>query len=1018
MNAYEITIETHRRCAATSLFTLHTATKAVQPTKVRCYSVERFLFGILLALVLMPVLSFATVQLGNTNIGTVDSGDSNFINGSKVTAGATSVHVTSMSVFVGSVDTAPNNQYQLALYADLNGSPGALIANSIVGVLTPNAWNTRLLSATLQPNTSYWLVFNTNGRTTLVNNMYYDNGNQGDGIFSTNTVAFGNWPGVFGAAIRSNAKYALYATAESAADPVAPSVTITTPQQNTQVSGIINVSANATDNVAVAQVEFQLDGKQIGAAVTAPPYSVPWTTTLIPNGAHTLTAIASDTAGNRATSNPVVVTVFNENPRSQSGEWSPVMNWPLVAIHANLLKTGKVLVWDEEDTTTHPMLWDPATQSLTGTGAVGNELWCSGHVPLADGKLFVAGGHQPHVGEVGIKATYVYNPDANNWSRSSDMAFQRWYPALTKLSDGRIAIFSGQITNGVFADTPEIFNPTNASLNTLATIATPELREEEYPANFYLPGGKVLAVSLEHGGVQIFDPVAITWTHINNMPVTLGSAVQYRPGKILISGGGATFLSPASGKTAVLNTNVAPMAWRTTASMSAGRYMHNLVMLPTGKVLAVGGASSSDQQSTTPGPLAVELWDPNTETWVTLAPMAVPRMYHSTALLLPDGRVLAAGGGRIGSSVNQLSAQAYSPPYLFKGPRPTIMAAPDSVLYGTTFTVNSPEAAAIATVSLIGLGSVTHGTDMNQTYTELLFTKNTGQLVVSAPPDATQVSPGYYMLFLVDANGIPSIAKILKIASTTQTPLLHSLTVTKTGSGSGSVVSTTIVPAGQPALNCGTTCTANYTSGTVVTLSAVVDSGSVFAGWGGAADCSDGIITMSTAVSCNAIFNLQSTTSATLGLTQIGNILDSDDSNYLTGSKVRTSNGGSTTKMSVYVGSIDVATNRRQYQFAIYSDNAGRPGILIAKTANSGTLNANAWSTLNITAVLQPNTNYWLMYNTNGGTAAVNNMYFNSSNSGQGAFSTSKVTFGIWPSTFPAVKLTSAVYSLYGTLGQ
>jgi hypothetical protein len=1011
MSNYERTVEIGCGYTGTSLFTRQPSKKAVRPRK-KWPPRDALLFALLL--MLMPALAFATVLIGNTsNIGTVDSGDSNYLNGSKVTVGPAGLQLTSISVFVGNVDGPPYNQYQLAVYTDLSGAPGVLIASSTAGVLAPNAWNTRPFSATLQPNTSYWLVYNTNGRTDLVNNMYYNTGSQGDGAYSTNSVPFGNWPTSFGTATRTNAKYALFATAESLSDPVAPSVNITAPQQNAQVSGIVNVSADALDNVGIAQVRFQLDGSQIGVDTTL-PYTVPWTTTAATNGVHTLTAIASDIAGNQTTSSPVVVSVSNANPGSQMGEWSPLQAWPLVAIHANLLKTGKVLVFDEEDTTTHPMLWDPATQAFTSTGAVGNELWCSGHAQLADGTLFVAGGHQPHVGEVGIKATYVYNPDANTWSRSTDMAFQRWYPALTKLSDGRIAIFSGQITPGVFADTPEIYNPSGASMSALANIVTPELREEEYPANFYLPGGKVLAISPEHGGVQLFDPVGTTWTRFGSTPVTLGSAVQYRPGKILMSGGGADFLSPASSQTAVLDTNVTSFAWRPTANMAFARYMHNLVMLPTGRVLAVGGASAVDQRILTSGPLSVELWDPNTETWMTLAAMDVPRMYHSTALLLPDGRVLVAGGGRNGPSPNQLSAQVYSPPYLFKGARPTITSAPTEALYGGSFTVITPEAATIAFVSLISLGSVTHGTDMNQSYRELSFTKTAGQLLVSAPQGAAQVSPGYYMLFLVDTNGVPSVAKILKISGI---PTLYNLTVTKTGSGSGTVTSTSVTPPGQPGLACGTTCTASYTSGTSVTLSAVPNPGSIFAGWSGVSDCSDGIVTISAATICTATFKLQSAPS-TLGLTSVGSILDDGQSNHLNGSKVQTSNGGRITTMSVYVGNIDAMTTRRQYQMAIYTDNAGRPGTLVAKTTSSGTLTANAWNTLPITAALQPNTFYWFMYNTNGRTALVNNMYFNAGSTGQGAFSASTVQFGTWPSTFPAVTLNSAVYSLYATLGQ
>jgi Domain of unknown function (DUF1929)/Bacterial Ig domain/Kelch motif len=920
------------RWVANLLLVPYPRRKEVQLGKKLSYSGSGFLLGALLAalLMLMPRMVFAAVTIGNTNIGIVDSGDSNYLNGSKVTVGATTLQVTSMTVYVGNVDIAPNNQYQLAIYADANGSPSSLIASSTTGVLTPNAWNTLSLNATLQPNTTYWLMYNSNGRTDLVNNMYYSTGAQGAGSYSTNAVSFGSWPSTFPAVTKSTSVYSLYATAGSSVDPTPPTVAITAPQQGTTVSGIVNVSANATDNVGVTSVQFQLDGTNIGGAVTTTPYNVSWTSTQATNGSHTLTAVARDAAGNQTTSAPVAVTVSNNNSQSQIvGEWSPVLAWPLVAMHANLLKTGKVLVYDEENAITHPMLWDPATQAFTDTGTLGKEIWCSGHAQLADGKLFVAGGHLANGGEDGIKSTYVYNPDANTWSQSSDMAYPRWYPALTKLSDGRIAIFSGQITTGVFADTPEIYNPSNASLSTLTTITTPELHEEEYPANFYLPGGKVLAISPEFGGVQLFDSLATTWTRVNTTPIKLGSAVQYRPGKVLMSGGATTFNLPAGGQAAVLDMNVTPSTWRPTASMSFGRYMHNLVMLPTGKVLAIGGSSITYERDNVPGPLPVELWDPNTETWATLAAMAVPRMYHSTALLLPDGRVLAAGGGRVAGTTNQLSAQVYSPAYLFKGARPTITSAPDNVPYGSApFTVNSPEASTIASVSLISLGSVTHSTDMNQSYAELPFTKTTNQLVVSAPQDATQISPGYYMLFLVDANGVPSVAKILKIGAAVPPP-----------------------------------------------------------------------------------------SSTTLGLTSKGSILDSEESNSLNGSKVQTSNGGSIVSMSVYIGNVDTATNSRQYQFAIYNDNAGRPGTLVAKTATSGTLTANAWNTLPLNATLQPNTTYWLMYNTNGRTASVNNMYFNNGSIGQGAFSTANVNFGTWPSTFPAATTTNAVFSLYATFG-
>ena len=626
----------------------------------------------------------SAVVLGNTTVGVADQGDSGNLNGSKVAVGPGSVQVTSMSVFVGAIDTAPNNQFQVGIYTDSNGAPGTLVASSLAATLSPAAWNTVPISAALQANTNYWLMYNTNGQTAAVNNMYYSPGSPGQGAYSSSSVPFGTWPASFGASSLTSVAYALYATANS-------------------------LSTNT------------------------------------PGPSPTPTATGTDT-------------------RSSVGEWSPLMDWPLIAMHASLLKNGKVLVWDENDTVTQPMLWNPATFAFTNTPLVNDELWCGGQTQLADGKVLVAGGHEPHAGEVGITATYQYLPDNNTWIRTGDMLYDRWYPVLTKLSDGRVAIFSGQITTDSFADTPEIYDPANGSLTPLTTIATPQLHEEEYPVNFHLPSGKVLSISPEHGGVQLFDAVATTWTNVNTTPIRLGSAVQYRPGRILMSGGGSAFLIPAVGSAAVLDMNAPTPAWQSTGSMSFGRYMHNLVMLPTGDVLAVGGSSPVYQQASS-GPLPVEVWSPAAGTWTTLAALQVPRMYHSTALLLPDGRVLAAGGGHNGAAPNQFSAQVYSPPYLFRGARPAISGAPAVVAYGAaTFKVNSPNASSIATVSLIALGSPTHSADMNQFYTELSFTKTANQLAISAPANRDQVPPGYYMLFIVDSNRVPSVAKIVRVA--------------------------------------------------------------------------------------------------------------------------------------------------------------------------------------------------------------------------------------------------------------
>ena len=152
----------------------------------------------------------------------------------------------------------------------------------------------------------------------------------------------------------------------------------------------------------------------------------------------------------------------------------------------------------------------------------------------------------------------------------------------------------------------------------------------------------------------------------------------------------------------------------------------------------------------------------------------------------------------------------------------------------------------------------------------------------------------------------------------------------------------------------------------------------------------------------------------TLGLPTVGALIDSSDSNYLNGSKVTTTAAGQVFSMSVYVGPVDSVVANRQYRLAIYRDNAGRPARW--SPLATGTLVANDWNTLRVSASLLGSTNYWLMFNTNGRTAAVNNMRYNTGAAGQGAYSTAPVPFGTSPATFPASTLTNFVFSLFATL--
>jgi hypothetical protein len=141
------------------------------------------------------------------------------------------------------------------------------------------------------------------------------------------------------------------------------------------------------------------------------------------------------------------------------------------------------------------------------------------------------------------------------------------------------------------------------------------------------------------------------------------------------------------------------------------------------------------------------------------------RMYHSTAVLLPDGRVLVAGGGRLAPAIDYSNAEIYSPPYLFRGARPTISAAPAVVAYGSTFSVQTPDAGKIASVALIRLATNTHAFDSDQRYVNLTYTRSSDGLLVTSPANATYAPPGFYHLFILDNNGVPSVSTMIQVGT-------------------------------------------------------------------------------------------------------------------------------------------------------------------------------------------------------------------------------------------------------------
>ena len=262
------------------------------------------------------------------------------------------------------------------------------------------------------------------------------------------------------------------------------------------------------------------------------------------------------------------------------------------------------------------------------------------------------------------------------------MSYARWYPTATILSDGGIIVTSGETNwDGCYVTVQEIYNPSTNSWSELsgAPWSSPTIR---------------MFISCLTAGF-LFHPMAKSQSSVKCSILTRspgpllggsavdgGSSVMYLPNKFLkvatsVDPDLATRPSVATGYTLDL-TQTSPM-WTRISSMAFPRTYQNTTLLPDGTVLVTGGGTTTDAVGLSDAVLPAELWSPTARTWTTLAAMSAPRLYHSEALLLPDGRVLISGGGsfnNVNEPTDQNSAEFFSPPYLFKGARPVMTLLP------------------------------------------------------------------------------------------------------------------------------------------------------------------------------------------------------------------------------------------------------------------------------------------------------------------------------------------------------
>ena len=460
------------------------------------------------------------------------------------------------------------------------------------------------------------------------------------------------------------------------------------------------------------------------------------------------------------------------------GEWSDVLEWPFIPIHASIDQEGNVLtyggrggggyldefffdVWD-------PSNPDQSSAHSTSTHTLGSNLFCSFALsdPSGQGGSILMGGEESAARGL---PDFVARYRNGEFTDFPSMNYPRWYGTGTTLPDGRILIQGGTEipdSDERAVDTAEVYSEEDGWVALTGTTESGLWNPEGwwYPKSFVTPAGDIWNLAGQDmyylnadgvGGVEMIG----TYNELANTGGT-ASAVNYAPGKILQIGGN---------KATIFDLNYDPPRIIEAAPMHENRLFANAMVLPDGRVLVTGGSGQFNANADVA--YAAEIWDPATNTWTLLAESQVPRLYHSTALLMPDGRIFTGGGGAPGPQ-NHLNAEIYSPPYLFgangaPASQPSLSVDDEDLGYGETFTASTDTA--IDRVTMLRVGHNTHAMS-TQNFIELHFAQTQGQLTIATPEYATLATPGEYMIFALDAQGVPSVAEIVNISGDSPAP--------------------------------------------------------------------------------------------------------------------------------------------------------------------------------------------------------------------------------------------------------
>jgi FtsP/CotA-like multicopper oxidase with cupredoxin domain len=452
----------------------------------------------------------------------------------------------------------------------------------------------------------------------------------------------------------------------------------------------------------------------------------------------------------------------------------------VLAVHAALLHTGKVLFFsgsgnDPDKQPAHDfrsVVWDYENGAFYRPPTP-IDFFCAGQAFLPDGRLLVAGGTRRYDNFQGLRDAYLFDPTLEEWIHVQDMADGRWYPTLVTLGDGRILAVSGRRETFDANGNPQPNLVSEIYANASGWTALPAVQQAWplYPHLFLLHDGTVFFSGGNmdgNAGLAPFTLQVATSTPaaaVGGLTVAnkrdQAASVLLPPAqdqRVMIMGGG----NPATSAVAIADLAAANPTYSPADPLNFARMHLNAVLLPDRTVFVSGGAGHAENVPS--AVLESEIYDPDTGHWTVAATATVPRLYHSVALLLPDGRVITAGSNPTRKN-DELRLELYHPPYLFRGPQPFIQDAPQMVTYGGPILIESPQAADIQWVHLIRPMATTHSCDAEQRLVDIPF-RHHGlcRLVAQMPDEPNLAPPGWYMLFIADHRGVPSVARWVHVS--------------------------------------------------------------------------------------------------------------------------------------------------------------------------------------------------------------------------------------------------------------